>query len=107
MSRASLETPYVAPQCSLHQILHDIWAEVLGLSRIGIDDNFVALGGHSLAGAQVIARIENELGVTLPLRTLLEQPTIAELTLIIEDIFISEIEDLTDDEVTQLMAESE
>jgi hypothetical protein len=51
--------------------------------------------------------IENEIGVTLPLRTVLEEPTIAELALVIEGLFISEIEDLTDEEITQLVVEFE
>lgn len=63
----------------LEQIVTDIWCEVLGQEHIGIHDNFFELGGHSLLVARVMTRVREHFGVELPLRSLFESPTIAEL----------------------------
>ncbi|WP_433736261.1 amino acid adenylation domain-containing protein [Pseudomonas putida] len=63
---------FEAPEGELEQQLAAIWAEVLGVARIGRRDNFFELGGHSLLAAQASARVELELGIELPLRALFE-----------------------------------
>jgi amino acid adenylation domain-containing protein len=68
------------PKDELAIKLAHIWKKVLGVKSIGIRDNFFELGGHSLLAAQLFARIENELQVTLPLATLFQAPTIELLT---------------------------
>jgi acyl carrier protein len=78
-SRALIESAYVAPQTATEATIAAIWAELLGLSRIGIHDNFFTLGGHSLLATQLMARITATCGVELPLRSLFEQPTVAAL----------------------------
>jgi amino acid adenylation domain-containing protein len=71
--------PYRPPRTPVEERVAQIWAEVLGLARVGIDDNFFALGGHSLLATQVNARLEAEFQVELPLRELFETPTLAGL----------------------------
>jgi acyl-coenzyme A synthetase/AMP-(fatty) acid ligase len=66
------QRPFEAPEGELEQQLAAIWAEVLGVPRIGRRDNFFELGGHSLLAAQASARVELELGIELPLRVLFE-----------------------------------
>jgi acyl carrier protein len=56
-----------------------IWAEVLSLGQVGIHDNFLELGGHSLAATQVISRIIEKLNLELPLRLLFDAPTVADM----------------------------
>jgi hypothetical protein len=70
---------YIAPASPLEELLADIWAQVLGLERIGVDDNFFARGGHSLLATQVVARMRNALNVDIPLPRIFETPTIAAL----------------------------
>jgi amino acid adenylation domain-containing protein len=70
---------YVAPRDSTERQLAAIWAEVLKLERVGVTDDFFALGAHSLLAIQVVSRIRAAFGVDLPLRTLFEKPNIEAL----------------------------
>ncbi len=69
----------VAPQDRTEKSLRDIFAHVLRMERVGLHDGFFDLGGHSLLAMQVLARIREFFGIELPLRTLFEKPTVAEL----------------------------
>jgi acyl carrier protein len=70
----------------IEQSLAGIWAEVLRIDRLGIHDNFFDLGGHSLLATRVLARLQATFSVRLPLRTLFDQPTIAQLSAAIEEL---------------------
>ncbi|MEG4231276.1 amino acid adenylation domain-containing protein [Microcoleus sp. Pol11C3] len=70
---------YVAPQTPVEEVVAGIWAEVLGLERVGIRDNFLELGGHSLLVTQIATRMRDTFQVELPLRTLFESATVADL----------------------------
>ncbi|MEG4344303.1 amino acid adenylation domain-containing protein [Microcoleus sp. A003_D6] len=77
---------YVAPQTSIEEVLVKIWAEVLGIKRVGIRDNFFELGGHSLLATQLVSRVRDAFGVELPLRRVFEAPTIGDLSKIVESL---------------------
>ncbi|MCV3211987.1 amino acid adenylation domain-containing protein [Plectonema radiosum NIES-515] len=69
----------VAPRTPTEEIIANIFASVLGLQQVGIYNNFFELGGHSLLATQVISRLREAFQVEIPLRTLFEAPTVAEL----------------------------
>ncbi|HEX8907304.1 MAG TPA: non-ribosomal peptide synthetase, partial [Longimicrobiaceae bacterium] len=73
---AMREAEYVAPRTPVEQKLAAIWAEVLGRDRVGVQDDFFAIGGHSLLAARVISRIRGELDGTVGVVALFDHPTI-------------------------------
>jgi len=77
------EEGYVAPRTPVEEVLASIWAQVLGLERVGIHDNFFELGGHSLLAAQVIWRLRDSLQTEIALRSLFDTLTIAGLAAVI------------------------
>ncbi len=95
----------VAPTTATEQQLSEIVAPLLGLVQIGIDENFFLLGGHSLLGTQLIARIANTFGVDLPLRTLFEAPTIRQLSVEIEQLILVKIAAMNEEEVLRLLGQ--
>ncbi|HVH12672.1 MAG TPA: condensation domain-containing protein, partial [Longimicrobium sp.] len=68
---------FVPPRTPTEEVLAGIWAEVLGAARVGAEDDFFALGGHSLVATQVISRVRQAFGVELPLRDVFEAPMLA------------------------------
>src|SRR5262249_47600790 len=74
-----LDSVVVAPRTPREQALAAIWAELLGLERIGIHDSFFEIGGHSLLATRLILRVRDTFQVDLPLRYLFETPTVAGL----------------------------
>jgi amino acid adenylation domain-containing protein len=75
---------YVAPRTPTEELLADIWTDVLGVRRIGVHDNFFELGGHSLLATQLVSRVRALFAVELPLRSVFESPTVAQLAEAIE-----------------------
>ncbi|MFB2922991.1 amino acid adenylation domain-containing protein [Aerosakkonema funiforme] len=83
---------YVAPRTPVEEILVKIFAEVLGVKRVSIHDNFFELGGHSLLATQLVSRVRDSFKVELPLRSVFETPTIAELSKVVESFKDSNVE---------------
>jgi acyl carrier protein len=75
---------YVAPRTPTEESLVAIWQEVLKIARVGVEDNFFDLGGHSLLMMQLVSRVERVLGIAMPVRSFFEFPTIAALAAEIE-----------------------
>ncbi|WP_371360041.1 amino acid adenylation domain-containing protein [Pseudomonas sp. KT_2_4] len=71
---SQMQQVYVAPESELEQQVAAIWAQILGVERVGLADHFFESGGHSLLAMQVISRLRQLLGREVPLRTMFEQP---------------------------------
>ncbi|NES42623.1 phosphopantetheine-binding protein, partial [Moorena sp. SIO2C4] len=76
---SSVSTEYVAAETETQKVLAEIWAEVLGIEKVGIHDNFFELGGHSLLATQVVSRIQQAFEKEVTLQDLFEFPTIADI----------------------------
>ena len=78
-TRPALGTEYIPPGTELEQTIVDVWQELLGIDQLGIYDNFFDLGGNSLIGLKVIARLKKELQIDIPVISLFEGPTVSAL----------------------------
>jgi len=91
------------PQTGLESRVAAILANLLKLKSVDINDNFFLLGGHSLLGIQVIARIHETFGVELPLYRLFEAPTVAELSSEIERLLLAKIGAMSEEEAERML----
>ena len=108
--RPALDNAYTAPQTPMERELAAIWAEVLALEPVGMEDDFFDLGGHSLGATRIVSRVAAAFHVELPLTILFERPTVAAMALailaeqassahpqVIEEVF-SELEVMIDND---------
>jgi len=85
IDHAALESPFtgpdefVAPRTPTELTIATLWQDLLGADTIGVHDDFFAIGGHSLLAMRVVARIREQFAVSLPLRVMLEAPTVEAL----------------------------
>lgn len=84
----------VEPQGPVEEALARLWREILGVERVGAHDNWFEIGGHSLLAAQFVSRTKQVFDVDLPLRSLFQTPTIADLAVAVEKLILHEIERL-------------
>ena len=117
-SRPNLDTPFIVPETSVEQALAKIWAEVLNVNHVGAHDNFFDLGGHSLAATRIVSRVIKHFQVDLPLQSLFQSPTVAEMATVIAehqgkkldqkelgDILVK-LESLTEEEAERVLSKS-
>lgn len=80
ISAHSGRSDHVAPRTDLERVIAGVWEEILGLADVGVNEEFIALGGDSLLAARVVSRLQEELDTNaVTLRALFRSPTIAEL----------------------------
>ena len=90
---------HAPPRTALEKKMSALVAKLLGLERVGVDDNFFLIGGHSLFGTQLIARIRDSFGVDLPLRSIFDSPTPAQLAQEIERLIVARLDLISEDEL--------
>ncbi len=81
------------PSTPIEEEIAEIVCSLLGIEQVGVDENFFMLGGHSLLGTQIITRISDAFGISLPLRTLFEAPTVQLLALEVEERLFETVEE--------------
>jgi acyl carrier protein len=106
---------YVAPRTPTEEVLAGIWADLLGLERVGAADHFFDLGGHSLLAIQAVSRIADVFGLELPVAALFDAPTIRQLAASINqdlierqgngdiETLLRELEQLSEEEASHLL----
>jgi amino acid adenylation domain-containing protein len=114
---ASSVAAYVAPRSSLEAQICDVWTEMLGVARIGVNDDFFALGGHSLLAMRVIARLAEVLPVRLTIGAMFEARTVAALAARVVaslaeaeesndlEALLSDLDGLSDEDAAHLLAD--
>jgi acyl carrier protein len=111
-TRPGLQSDFVAPRSLVEKELAGIWASFLKVSAVGVHDNFFDLGGHSLLATQVVSRMRKEFQQEIPLRSLFESPTVAQLAEKIEEAnsneaerFLNEIEALSEEDAKEMLGQ--
>ena len=114
LNRAALPAPseenilreeiFLSPSTPTEQRVAAMVASLLGLPRVGLNDNFFYLGGNSLFGTQVIARLRDAFNVDLPLLRLFDHPTVADLAAEVERLMVANLDAMSEDEAQRLLA---
>jgi len=100
-------TPYRAPESAIEIQIASILAELLHVDRVGLDDNFFLLGGHSLLGTQLVLRAREKFGVAITLRDLFAAQTVGKLSSEIERHWIERLDAMSEEEAGQMLAQME
>ena len=103
-ARPTLDTPYTPPRSDIEQELVAIWEQLLGVTPVGIHDNFLEMGGHSLLATQLMSRVQETFGVQIPLRRFFEAATIADMAWLVTT---TQLEQVDAGELEALLAEME
>ena len=98
---------FAPPRGEAEVLVAGVWATVLGLDagRIGVLDDFFALGGHSLLAVRVAALVRNALDVEVPIRTVFDHRTVADLAAEVEKLLIDQLSGVSDEEAARLLDE--
>jgi amino acid adenylation domain-containing protein len=115
-SRPELNTVFAFPRTPIESRLAQIWSEVLSIDQVGIHDNFFDLGGHSVAATQVVSRVIKKFQLELPVQSLFQSPTVAEMAAVISAHqgtklderslaqILNELESLSEEEARRLLS---
>ncbi|GHH43348.1 non-ribosomal peptide synthetase [Lentzea cavernae] len=87
----NLTTPYVAPGNPQQKLIRDIWAEALGVDAVGVEDDFLELGGNSLQAMRIASRVSQAFDVDVTVRVLFDSPTVGRLARAVEELVIGEL----------------
>lgn len=103
-ARPNLKTEYVAPRNEVEESVAEIWAQVIGIEKVGVNDGFVELGGHSLLAIQLMSRVRDTFQVELPLDSLYKAPSVAGMA---EAIIVKLTESTDEEALAAMLAELE
>jgi amino acid adenylation domain-containing protein len=111
----SADKSFVAPRTPLEQEVAAIWQSVLAVERVGVEDSFWDLGGHSLLGTRILLRVREAFGAEVPLQVLFGAPTLGDFTARLGEIVLDtqledprsvleELDGMSDEEIRELLA---
>lgn len=92
-----------ASQTELEKTVAGILERLLNLEHVNVEENFFSLGGHSLLGAQLVARLRDTFGIEMPLRVIFEAPSVAELSAEVGRLLLAKVQRMSDEEVDHLL----
>jgi acyl carrier protein len=99
---AFISRQYEAPEGEVEEALARMWSELLAVERVGRQDNFFEMGGHSLLAVRVVSRVKVELSVDLPLPEVFFRPTVASLA---DAIVEAQLAQFNPDELADLLSD--
>jgi acyl-CoA synthetase (AMP-forming)/AMP-acid ligase II len=116
---AELKAEYVQPRNPIEDIIARIWADVLGVEQISVNDNFFILGGDSLMATRVVSRVRKAFGIELPIPMIFKEPKMVDLAGVIDEVLskngapdhsemmqaLEELEDLSEEEAQRILSE--
>ncbi|MEV4141767.1 phosphopantetheine-binding protein, partial [Dactylosporangium sp. NPDC049742] len=94
---------YVAPRTDAEDLVAGVWAEVLGVEKVGAHDDFFDLGGHSLLATRMVARVRAAVDLSVPIRTLFTHRTVAGFAQAVEALLIAEIEAMDEETARHML----
>src|SRR5260370_41403851 len=97
------DSAYTAPRTEMEKTVAGILERLLELEQVDVEDNFFSLGGHSLLGAQLVARLRDTFGIEIPLRVIFEAPSVAELSSEIDRLLVAKLQAMSEKEVQRLL----
>ncbi|MEU7861585.1 amino acid adenylation domain-containing protein [Nonomuraea sp. NPDC049141] len=106
-SRPQPASRYTSPRTEMEEYVADLWATVLGLERVGRDDDFFVLGGNSLLASRVLLRLREAFDLPLSLRQIFEARTVAALGELLENAITEEISHWTREQTMSLLSEGD
>jgi amino acid adenylation domain-containing protein len=97
------DDPRAASQTEMEKTVAGILERLLNLEHVDVEENFFSLGGHSLLGAQLVARLRDTFGIEMPLRVIFEAPSVAELSAEVGRLLVAKVQSMSDEEVEHLL----
>jgi amino acid adenylation domain-containing protein len=92
-----------APRTEMEKTVAGILERLLNLEHVDVEENFFSLGGHSLLGAQLVARLRDTFGIEIPLRVIFEAPTVCELAAEIERLLVIKLEVMSEKDALRIL----
>ena len=102
-SNTLLDEARAAPRTEMEKTVAGILERLLNLEHVSVEENFFSLGGHSLLGAQLVARLRDTFGIEMPLRVIFEAPSVAELSAEVGRLLLAKVQRMSDEEVEHLL----
>lgn len=106
-SKSNVESEVVPPQGPVEEHVSELWKNALNVSQVSTDINFFQYGGTSLSAMEIAIQLCRDFEIDLPLQSIFQHPTIAELSNEIERLLLEEIENLSDEEASNLLKEGD